>query len=128
MDTRRNFIKKLLIMMSTLPFLNKAWANKLPAKKTGNETSCPLYRALNGSPEENISRVIELMGGIENIIGPDDVVVIKPNVQWWNQGVPNLAALSEFVEIIMNRPGGFNGEVVLGENVHRGAEPWKHAG
>jgi uncharacterized protein (DUF362 family) len=30
----------------------------------------------------NLAKVIEMMGGIENLIGPDDVVVIKPNLQW----------------------------------------------
>jgi hypothetical protein len=128
MPTRRQFIKKILFAMSIFPFINKAWANAMPTKKTDSNTTGTIYRSVNGSPEENMSRVIELIGGIERFVGPDDVVVIKPNVQWWNHGVPNLAAFGQFVEIIMNRPGGFNGEVVLGENVHRGAQPWKHAG
>jgi len=68
------------------------------------------------------------MGGIEGIIGPYDVVVIKPNVQWWNQGVPNLYALNTFVDLIMDHASGFHGEVVIAENCHRGLQPWKHAG
>jgi hypothetical protein len=40
-------------------------------------------------------------------------VVIKPNVQWWNQGAPNLLALKTFVDMIMDRPGGFSGEVII---------------
>ena len=40
-----------------------------------------IYRAVNGTPEQNLKKVIELMGGIERIIGSDDVVLIKPNVQ-----------------------------------------------
>jgi hypothetical protein len=65
------------------------------------------------------------MGGIEKIIGSDDVVVIKPNVQWWNQGAPNLLAIKTFVEMVMERPGGFKGEMVIGENCHRGPRPWE---
>ena len=68
------------------------------------------------------------MGGVEKVIGSDDVVVIKPNVQWWNQGPPNLAALKAFVDLIMGRPGGFKGEVVLAENCHCGAAPWQRGG
>jgi hypothetical protein len=70
------------------------------------------------------------MGGIESFVGPNDVVVIKPNVQWWNQGVPNLATFESFVDLIMDRPGGFNGEVILAENCHRGSKPWEsnHSG
>jgi hypothetical protein len=72
----------------------------------------------------NLAKVIEMTGGIEKVIGPDDVVVIKPNVQWWGQGAPNLSALKAVVDLIMNRPGGFDGGVVLAENCHRGSSPW----
>lgn len=84
-----------------------------------------IYRTLNGTPSENLTKVIELMGGIDKIIGKDDIVVIKPNVQWWNQGATNLSALKTFVDLIMNRPSGFYGEVVIAENCHHGREPWK---
>ena len=87
-----------------------------------------IYRAANGAPAENLTKVIELMGGIEKIIGSSDVVLIKPNVQWWNQGAPNLSAVFRFVDLIMNRPGGFDGEVVLMENCHRGPSPWNSMG
>jgi hypothetical protein len=87
-----------------------------------------LFRALNGPPAENLAKVIDLIGGIETLIGDEDVVLLKPNVQWWNQGAPNLAAVERLVELIMARPGGFRGEVVLAENNHRGAKPWEHAG
>ncbi|MCP4575534.1 MAG: DUF362 domain-containing protein, partial [Deltaproteobacteria bacterium] len=98
---------------------------KIPsAKITDKDVGCTVYRAVNGRPELNLSKVVRLMGGIEKVIGPDDVVVIKPNVQWWNQGAPNLAAVKRFVELVMERTGGFNGEVVLAENCHRGDKPW----
>jgi hypothetical protein len=81
-----------------------------------------VYRAINGRPSENLSKVMDFMGGIERMIGTDDIVIIKPNVQWWNQGVPNLSALKVFVDLILNAHNdGFNGEVVVAENCHRGA-------
>ena len=83
-----------------------------------------IYRVLNGTPSDNLTKVIELMGGIDKIIGENDVVVIKPNVQWWNHGATNLSALKTLVDLIMNRPSGFDGEVVIAENCHRGIEPW----
>ena len=86
-----------------------------------------IYRAVNGTPDQNLRKIIELMGGIERIIGRDDVVLIKPNVQWWNQGAPNLSSLKTFVDLTMDRPGGFKGEVVLAENCHRGVSPWTSA-
>jgi len=84
-----------------------------------------IYRSLNGAPESNISKIVELMGGIEKLFGRDDVIVIKPNLQWWNQGAPNLAALKTFIDLIMERPGGFNGEVIVADNCHRGSNPGK---
>ena len=81
-----------------------------------------VYRAVNGSPRENLGKVIEMLGGIGNLVGAEDIVIIKPNMQWWNQGAPNLAAIDTLVSLIMNRPG-FTGEVIIAENCHRGGHP-----
>lgn len=108
------------IILLTYLFLTKA---SVQGKITNGSQSI-IYRSINGNPSENITKVFEIMGGIENIFGENDIVVIKPNVQWWNHGATNLAALRTLVDIIMNRPGGFLGEVVIAENCHRGKEPW----
>lgn len=108
------------IVLYTYLFLTKA---SLPSKITKGSESI-IYRTINGTPSENIEKVFEIMGGIENIFGENDIVVLKPNVQWWNHGATNLAALKTLVDMIMNRPGGFMGEVIIAENCHRGNEPW----
>jgi hypothetical protein len=95
-------------------------------RKKAESTQSVVYRSINGLPDQNMNKLVELMGGISTIIGREDVVVIKPNVQWWNQGGPNLLALKTFVEMIMEREGGFRGEVVMAENIHRGATPGKN--
>jgi hypothetical protein len=120
-ETRRRFIKKIIILGGMMAS-GGSLAAAAQRKKTANPI-CTLYRAINGSPEENIQKVIELAGGVGKLVGDSDVVLIKPNVQWWNQGAPNLSALKTFVELIMDRPGGFRGEVVLAENCHRGVAP-----
>jgi hypothetical protein len=97
--------------------------SSIPPKITKGFQSI-VYRSVNGTPSENIMKVIELMGGIEKIIGENDIVVIKPNVQWWNHGATNLSALKTLIDMIMNRPGGFLGEAVIAENSHCGSEPW----
>lgn len=84
-----------------------------------------LIRAVNGSPAENLEKVMDMMGGVGAIVGSDDVVIVKPNAQWWNQGATNLCALETFVEMVMDRRGGFQGEVVIAENCHRGKTPWR---
>ncbi len=123
MNSRRGFLKKTILALITLCFGRKVLAQPVAVPRTG-KVEGTVYRALNGGPAVNLQKVIDLIGGIEVIIGADDIVVIKPNVQWWNQGAPNLAALKKFVDLIMDRPGGFKGEVVVAENCHRGPTPW----
>lgn len=125
MFTRREIIKILGTVMGMVSFGRMTMAKQQILKETSDNPVATVYRAVNGSPETNLEKVIDLLGGIEKIIGADDVVVIKPNVQWWNHGAPNLAAFAKFVDLMMERPGGFNGEVILAENVHRGSKPWE---
>jgi hypothetical protein len=123
MESRREFIRKIIMVGGMFALGTKAFAYK-PIHKSTKDPLCNLYRSVNGSPDRNLAKVIEMLGGIEKIIGPYDVVVIKPNVQWWNQGAPNLLVLKTFVDLIMERPAGFQGEVVITENCHRGKTPW----
>jgi hypothetical protein len=77
----------------------------------------PVYLAKNGSPLQNVAKVIEMrFGGIENFIGFDDVVVINPNGQWGNQGGSNCACCMALIDLILARPGGFDGEIIFTEN------------
>ena len=76
-----------------------------------------IFVAHNGEPLENMGKVIEMMGGIQKVIGSEDIVIIKPNAQWWNQGRTNLAAVKGFIDLILEMPG-FKGEIIIGENNH----------
>jgi len=117
-------MKKIMALGGAVAFGSAASAARAPERKKGKEFYCNIYRSVNGSAIENLEKVVELMGGIEKYIGQDDVVVIKPNLQWWNQGSPNLSAVKTFVQMVMDRQGGFNGEVILAENIHSGSKPW----
>ena len=118
LKSRREFLKKTVLALIALCFGRKAARSEAGLCGSGT-IEATVYRALNGGPADNLRKVIDLIGGIKAIVGRYDVVVIKPNVQWWNQGAPNLAALKTFVDLIMDRPGGFKGEVVVAENCHR---------
>ncbi|MCU0558678.1 MAG: DUF362 domain-containing protein [Desulfobacterales bacterium] len=129
MGTRRQFIRNSAALIgAAMLWPRKLGAVKLPPKETAGAPTTELFRAVNGTPQANTEKLIDLMGGVRRLVGPEDVVLIKPNVQWWNQGAPSLGAVKCLVDLIMNRPGGFCGEVVLAENCHRGAAPWQHAG
>lgn len=81
------------------------------------KTISRIYKSANGTPEQNIEKVIELShGGIKNLIGLDDIVIIKVNGQQWNQGGNNLASIRRLVEMILNRPGGFKGEIIIADS------------
>jgi hypothetical protein len=76
-----------------------------------------LWIGRDGSPAANIDSVISKLGGIEKIVGTDDVVIIKVAAQWWSQGMSNVAAVKRVIEHILERPG-FKGEVIVFENTH----------
>jgi len=76
-----------------------------------------VYIASGHSPEENIKEAVRLMGGIEKMIGTDDIVVLKPNAQWWNQGTTNTNNMKGFIEGVLAIKD-FRGEIIIAENHH----------
>lgn len=76
-----------------------------------------LYISKNGTPVTNMQKVIDMAGGIAKFIDQNDVVVLKPNLQWPCQGYTHTEATKALIDIILNRPGGFTGEVIIAENV-----------
>lgn len=128
--TRRGCLKKLIVLGGMISFGMTKYSEAGPMQRQGQSfrAKTTVFRAINGRPEENLVKIMEMMGGIEKVIDKYDVVVIKPNVQWWNQGAPNLSVVKCLVEMIFARKGGFNGEVALAENCHRGSRPWERAG
>ena len=91
-----------------------------PLPTSGQQPSSDIYCSQNGSPEENVAKVFEMAyGGIENFIGPDDVVVLRPNLQWARNGYTNTEVGFAVMDQILRRPGGFHGEIIVVENQHR---------
>ncbi|MCP4650120.1 MAG: DUF362 domain-containing protein [PVC group bacterium] len=128
--TRREFIKKVSVTLTA--FLGIAFLAKIVKGKDivmdspekikdsvpmQDEDRSDIYHAQNGTPEQNTAKVIEMMGGIERSIGKEDIVVIKPNAQWWNQGMTNTNSMKMFIELVLAIPG-FKGEVIIAENHH----------
>ena len=134
MDVTRRLILKLSfavgLMLALFPWLKGRWnlagncaeGSRAPEPSPGGfplgtdgEGLSQIYVARNGTPEENVRRVVEMMGGIEKLIDPDDIVVLKPNSQWWNQGMTDTDAMKGFVELVLARPG-FEGEIIIADN------------
>ena len=86
-------------------------------KRINTTATSEIYISKNGTPQQNITKVIEMAGGIEKFIEKNDIIVLKPNAQWWNQGRTNLAAIKGFIDLVHTIPE-FNGEIIIAENNH----------
>jgi hypothetical protein len=86
-----------------------------PGQARADVTSS-VFVSRNGTPAENVQKVIDMRyGGIERLIGPYDTVVISPNGQWEAQGGTNCACIMGLIDLILNLPGGFHGEIIFAE-------------
>jgi len=121
--TRRKFIKKVGKGAGMLAIAPIVWKNSEINKQAHISNTSHIFWASEYGPEKNMEMITDMMGGIESIITPEDIVIIKTNAQWWNQGSPNLAALKRFIELVLGI-SGFRGEIIIADNNHRGASPW----
>jgi len=69
MMTRREFIKNIITAIFMVTIGRDAKAEVPVRRKRLKEARSTLYRAVNGAPDLNLTKAIELMGGIEKIIG-----------------------------------------------------------
>lgn len=132
--TRRIFIKRFFFTLSAMAGLTyllelfkdrRVKITSFDTKKTAAQAPEPeakpgfanVYESKNGTPEQNMAKVIEMMGGIKRFVSKDDIVILKPNAQWWNQGMTNTNAMKAFIELVLGIPG-FKGEVIIAENHH----------
>jgi len=85
--------------------------------KTDLKKGSLIYESKNGTPEQNMAKVLEMLGGIETLIGKDDIVIVKPNAQKIRHNMTNTNTMREFIDQVLNIPG-FAGEVIIAENNH----------
>jgi hypothetical protein len=115
--SRRQFLVALSVTAAAAPFtpILDRWLPHLMAQGAQHH----LYIARNGTPATNVQRAVALAGGIQTFIGHDDAVVLKPNGQWPLQGYTHTQSMKALIDVILNRPGGFAGEIIITEHVHR---------
>jgi len=115
--SRRQFLRGLGAAAAIL-WLAK-WLKNLGGPTSGLATPVDIYVSRNGTPVINVGEVIRLAGGIQRFVDYDDIVVLKPNGQWPNQGYTHTQCIKALIDVILNRPGGFAGEIMIIEHVHR---------
>jgi len=135
MLSRRKFIKaivvlKVLLLQNVfLPFRgsatpaqeqslkNREHVDFTPTMNLGcsEDGFSDVYKVQGGTAEENMERLISLLGGIENIVDNNDIVILKPNAQWWSQGMTNTDAMKAFMLAVLTSIN-FQGEIIIAEN------------
>ncbi len=115
---RRSFLKlsgKLTLGSFMFPFLGTAMEHKpFPPEKPAE-----IYFVEKGTARELTARLLQALGGIDQWVGHEDVVILKVNSQWWAQGMTNTDVLAAFIQAIVERPQ-FKGEVVIADNHQSG--------
>jgi len=131
---RRHFIRGLFVailsaIITMFAFFwlkknnKKSQMKKIQTKESNskfhsqNGQNSQVYMVQNGSPEENMIEILNKMGGIEKFIGNSDIVILKPNAQWWHQGMTNTNAMKAFIDLVLEIPN-FAGEIIIAENHH----------
>lgn len=74
-----------------------------------------VYRVSNGDCFQNTARLWAMLDGPAKYIGPTDVVVIKGNAQWPNQGYTHTGCIKGVIDEILKIPG-FSGEILICDN------------
>jgi uncharacterized protein (DUF362 family) len=86
-------------------------------EKNYSNMASQIFESKNGTPEQNMAKVIEMLGGIETIIGKHDIVILKPNAQQISHNMTNTNTIKGFIDQILGI-NGFSGEVIVAENHH----------
>lgn len=80
-----------------------------------DNTEYAVYLVKNGDCFQNIQKLWQLMDS-SALIGKDDVVVIKANGQWPNQGYTHTGCIKAVIDEILAIPS-FSGEILICDNV-----------
>ncbi|NHJ32805.1 MAG: DUF362 domain-containing protein, partial [Asgard group archaeon] len=87
---------------------------------------------VNGRDIAHIQNLIDLMGsegfnfyqsstidvnqGPDGLISSSDIILLKINAQWSMRGGTNTDMLKELIQVIVDHPDGFTGEIIVADN------------
>src|SRR5271165_1681734 len=118
---RREFLRRYGIASSALT-LSPFFLDRFASVCSAATPLTRVYKASNGDCFQNVAKVLDMLGGIGKYISPTDVVVIKANAQWPNQGYTHTGCLKAVVDAILAIPG-FSGEVLICDNTQTWSAP-----
>ena len=117
--SRRRFLRYNGIATSALT-LSPFFLERLTAVCEAAASLTRVYKVMNGADcFQNMAKLWEMLGGPAAYIDPTDVVVIKGNAQWPNQGYTHTGCIKAVIDAILAIPG-FSGEILLCDNIQGG--------
>jgi len=113
---RRDMIKFFMSIPMGLSLYRLGLANEIKTiKQLPPQQPATIFKATNENPALATRKLLNSLGGIESLIGKDDIVILKPNSQWWNQGMTNTDVMAEFIEQVLQIKD-FAGEIIIADN------------
>jgi hypothetical protein len=117
--SRRSFLRYHGIASSALT-LSPFFLERITSVCEAAASLTRVYKVMNGVDcFQNIAKLWELLGGPSAYINATDVVVIKGNAQWPNQGYTHTGCIKAVIDSILAIPG-FSGEILLCDNIQGG--------
>ena len=118
--TRRDFLRYSGVASSALTF-SPFFLERLTALAAAEPPLTRVYKVMNGADcFQSIAKLWQLLGGPTQYIGATDIVVIKGNAQWPNQGYTHTGCIKAVIDQILAIPG-FSGEIHICDNVQSGS-------
>lgn len=116
--TRREFFRYYGIASSVLT-LSPFFLERMTAVCQAASTLTRVYLVKNGDCFQNIAKLWQMLDGPARHIAPTDVVVIKANAQWPNQGYTHTGCIKAVIDQVLQIPG-FSGEILICDNIQGG--------
>jgi hypothetical protein len=113
---RRDMLKFLMSIPMALSMYRLGFSGSAkPSRQPPPQVPATIFKAVDDDPALATRNLLNSLGGIDSIIGKNNIVVLKPNSQWWNQGMTNTDVMAEFIEQILAIKG-FSGEIIVADN------------
>jgi len=119
--SRRQFFRYYGIASSALT-LSPFFLERMTAVCQAATKLTRVYKVMNGDCFQNIAKLWDMLDGPQKYIGATDVVVIKANAQWPNQGYTHTGCIKAVIDRILQIPG-FSGEILICDNVQNQVAP-----
>ncbi len=107
---RREFIKFMSLATGSLPLIIDQFKGL-----SAQDEKIKVYKVMNGDCFQNAAKICDMID-LSSYIDATDVVVIKGNGQWPNQGYTHTGVIKGVIDKILELPG-FSGEILICDNV-----------